>query len=195
MDVEEERAAGVRDIGGMHATAREPPDQEGVDRAEQDLAGLAPRPQPRHRLQEVHDLGGGEIGIEEQASAAADVVLDALRPEAAADGRRDAALPDNRRRHGLAGGAVPEDRRLPLVGDADGGNLLSRSAARLQHASGARELRPPDGFRVVLHDGDVFSGGVARGLCSYDLRPRDLGKLLLRRRQRNSTPVEEDRPA
>ena len=44
VDVEEKRAAGVRDIGGMHATARESPDQEGVDRAEQDLPGLAPRP-------------------------------------------------------------------------------------------------------------------------------------------------------
>ena len=41
VDVEQQRAAGVADVGDVHAAAGEPPDEERVDGAEQHLAALA----------------------------------------------------------------------------------------------------------------------------------------------------------
>ena len=45
-DVVEQRARGVGGVGGVHAAARQPPQQEGVDGAEGEMAGLG---QPRAR--------------------------------------------------------------------------------------------------------------------------------------------------
>ena len=41
VQVEEQRAAGVGDIGGVHPATAEPPQQEAVDGPEAQLAGLA----------------------------------------------------------------------------------------------------------------------------------------------------------
>jgi hypothetical protein len=56
----------------MHAAAGQPPDQERVDRAEQDLAPAAAVTEAGNRLQQVDDLRGRKIRIEQQAGAAAD---------------------------------------------------------------------------------------------------------------------------
>ena len=44
-----------------------------------------------------------------------------IRLQSITDWRRDAALPDDRIRHRLASSLVPQNRRLPLVGDANRG--------------------------------------------------------------------------
>ena len=99
----------------------------------------------------------GEIGIEHEAGLLAEQFLQAVGLELLADRRRDAALPDDGVGDGLAGGPVPEDGRLALVGDADGGDLVRRDAGlgdRLaravascddQIASGSCSTCPGDG--------------------------------------------------
>ena len=188
VDVEEERAAGVGDVGGVDAAAGEPPDEERVDRAEEHVARGAPRREPGDRLEEVHDLRGREIRIEEEPRALAHERFGPGRPQAFADRCRDAALPDDRRRHRRAGRAVPEDRRLPLVGDADGGDSGRGGAAGGEHAAGAGELRLPDLLGVVLDHGQLAPRGVGDAAG-------DLGKLLLRHGHGSAAAVEENRAA
>jgi hypothetical protein len=174
------------------AAAGEPPDQKRVDGAEENLAGEAPLAQARNRFQQVHDLGRGEIRIEDQAGPPPHDVLEAAGLEPRTDRRRHAALPDDRRRHRAARRAIPEDRRLPLVGDADGGHLLRTESRLRQHAAAAGDLRPPDVLRVVLHDAEV-GGRLPVGPGGGE-RPRVLRKLLLGDGQRHAPTVEEDRP-
>ncbi|GMA86562.1 hypothetical protein GCM10025868_18120 [Angustibacter aerolatus] len=86
-------------------------------------------------------------------------------------------LPDDRVVHGLAGGAVPHDRRLALVRDAHGGDLAGRHVGGRQrvrhHLAGAR----PDLRRVVL---DPAGAG------------QDLAVLLLRDGGHRAVVVEQD---
>src|SRR5581483_2450564 len=62
-----------------------------------------------------------------------------------------AILPDDGAMNGLAGGAIPHQRRLALVGDADRGDVLCREARLLQRLAADRNRRIPDVLRVVLH--------------------------------------------
>ena len=69
------------------------------------------------------DLRGAEIGIEQQPGLRLDHRLAAVGAELVADAGRAAILPDDRAVDRLAGRAVPDDDRLALVGDADGGDV------------------------------------------------------------------------
>src|SRR5438874_919656 len=76
-----------------------------------------------------------------------------------------------------AGGAVPQDGGLALIGDTDRGDI-GGADARLGHGgANSRDGRVPDLFRVVLNE--TWSG-------------IDLAKLLLRGRDRNQRAVEQD---
>src|SRR5206468_561850 len=83
--VEEQRAAGVARVGGMDAAAGEAPDEECVDGAEEDLALGGASAQARLRIEQMFDLGAGEIGIEQQAGALAEERLVAVLLQALAD--------------------------------------------------------------------------------------------------------------
>ena len=90
-----------------------------------------------------------------------------------ADGRRAPVLPDDGVVQAGTGRAVPEQHRLALVGDADGGGPLA--AGRLaQHGDAGL----PDFFRVVLHPAGFRV---------------DLAKLALGLPQRRARAVEQDR--
>ncbi len=70
-DVVEQRAAGVRRLGGVHRAAGEVPEQPGVDGAEGQVGvGLARRPSAEQPL----ELGGREVRVEHEAGAVADQV-------------------------------------------------------------------------------------------------------------------------
>src|SRR5215831_8326730 len=100
--------------------------------------------------QERAELRPREVGIEDEPGLLAHLGLRALRPERFAERRRPSILPYDGAMYRLAGGAVPQDRRLALVGDAERGDLArlhTRAPARLpQHA----ERDPPDLLRIVL---------------------------------------------
>ena len=72
----------------------------------------------------------------------------ALQPIAEVGGA--AVLPDDRVVDGLAGLAIPDDRGLALVGDADGGDVARPELRPAQRLGGDGDLRRPDLLRVVL---------------------------------------------
>jgi hypothetical protein len=151
VDVEHQRAAGVAGVGDVPLAAGEPPDEEGVHGAEEHVAPLRAGAQPRDGVEQVLDLGAREIGVEDEARPRAEQVLVPFALQLVAQRRADAALPDDGVGHGPARVAIPEDRRLALVGEADGGQVRGGNARPGQGLAGHRELRGPDGLGVVLH--------------------------------------------
>ena len=130
----------VRDVGHVQRPAGEAPDEEAVDRPEEQLAALGPRLQARRRRQDVVDLGAAEVGVDGQARARPDRAAPARAPAARRRyAGRDPALPDDGVVDGAAGGPLPHDGRLALVGDADGGQPRARAP---RPRPGPRE-RPP----------------------------------------------------
>ena len=161
MDVEEERPAGVRDVGGVDGAvvgrapgareaAGQAPEQERVDGAEGELAALGTGASAGHGVEDVRDLRAGEVGIEREAGALPEEGLVAREAQPLARRRGDPALPDDRVGDRLARRAVPDDRRLALVGDPDRGNPL-RAADLANDVARHRELARPDRLRVVGH--------------------------------------------
>jgi len=102
-------------------------------------------------VQEPRELGAGEVGIEQQAGDSGHLGLQAALAEPLADAGRTAVLPDHRLVDRLAGRPVPEDHRLALVGDADGGDFLHSARGLLQGLTHHRDRGLVDLFRVVLN--------------------------------------------
>ncbi len=70
--------------------------------------------------------------------------------ELRADIRGAAILPDDGAMHGLAGGAVPHDRGLALVGDADGGDVARGDIGFAQRLAAGGDGGGPDVLRLML---------------------------------------------
>ena len=151
MDVEQQRARGIRHVGRMHLPTGQPPQQEAVDRAEGELAALRAFPRAGHVVEQPGELRAGEIGIEQQARALAYEGLGAVGLEPRAGLGRTTVLPDDGTVNRPAARAIPDDRRFALVGDADRGNVLRGKPGALQRLASGRDGVAPDVFRVVLH--------------------------------------------
>ena len=100
----------------------------------------------------------------------ADPCLAVLEPVA---GRgRPPVLPDQGRRDRLAGRALPDDRRLALVGQADGRDPVGPHARLVERPGHLRTDRSDQGIRVVLDPARV---GVSRQhlrlALAHDLEP------------------------
>src|SRR5690606_31929177 len=81
----------------------------------------------------------------------AETVLPVGAAQLAAEGGRARVLPHDRVVHGLARGAVPQDRGLPLVGDAERAQLVGPQTG-LRERPGHHHLHlGPDLGGVVLH--------------------------------------------
>ena len=130
-DVVHQRARGVGRVGDEALAAGQPPDQEGVDRAEAELALGGARARALHIGQHPGQLGAGEIGIEQQAGLLGEELFQTLSLQLVAIACRAAVLPDDGVVDRLAGLAVPDDDGLALVGDADGRDVLGRDAGLL----------------------------------------------------------------
>src|SRR5205823_4122295 len=89
--------------------------------------------------------------IDQEPRGVAHVLLEALPPQFVAELCRAAVLPHDRRVDGAKRFALPEQRGLALVRDADRGQI-TRADATLFERLGARvEERDPPVARVVLH--------------------------------------------
>ena len=100
-------------------------DEPRIDGAELQAAGLGLRLVVLAGVvEQPADLRAGEIGVDEEAGALADLGLEAAQAEILADVGGAAALPDDGVVDGAAGRAVPDNGSLALVGDADGGNVF-----------------------------------------------------------------------
>ena len=135
VDVEQHRARRVADVGDVHArrrsasrSARCRPCRTPARRASACVARAG------HVVEDPADLAAGEIRVDEQAGLALDQRRSCpsrLQPLAELGGAP--ILPDDGVVDRLAGLAVPDDRRLALVGDADGGDV-ARPQARPRRA-------------------------------------------------------------
>ena len=150
-EVIEQRARGVGGVGGVHFAACEAPDQERVDGAEGQVAGLGERARPFDVIEQPGDLGGREIGIQQQAGLGRHGRLVPRAFQAAAHLRRASVLPHDGAVDGPACTPVPDDAGLALVGDADGGNVARAELGCGKRLPGGLHRRAPDVFRIVLH--------------------------------------------
>ena len=129
----------------------EPVHQPGVDGPEIHLPRLGLSTQPVDVIQHPAELRGAEVGVEHQPGRLSDPCLLAALLQLGAHLCRPAVLPDDGPGQGLPSGAVPHRRRLPLVGDADGGHHVGADV-RVGKALLAAPLdRLPDLPEVVLH--------------------------------------------
>ena len=177
VDVEQQCAAGVADVGDVDLATSEPPDQERVDGAEQHFTARGARPQAIVRIEQVLDLGTRKVSIDDQAGLLAERRLVAVGLQSIANRRGHAALPDDGVGNRLAGGLVPQDRRLALVGDADGGNVSGGETCLADGILRGLQLGRPNCLGVVLN----MAG--AR---------EDLRELLLRGRLGLARSIEDD---
>ena len=74
----------------------------------------------------------------------------------------------------LAGLAVPDDRRLALVGDADRGDVPRPDLRAAERFDADADLRRPDFLRVVLDP-----AGLRKDLCELLLRDRADGAVVI----------------
>ena len=91
---------------------------------------------------------------------------------------RAPVLPDDRIVDRLAGGAVPDDGGLALIGDADAGDIVRGEAGLGHRLAHGRDRRLPDFLRVVL---------------DQTRRRKDLPQFLLRGGERLEAGIERDR--
>ncbi len=134
----------------MHFAAGQPPQQIAIDGAEHQLPALGTLARAWDVVEDPRDFGAGEIGIDDQAGSGRYHRLMALGLQAGADIGGAAVLPDDGAMHRLAGGAVPHDSGLALVGDADRGDVFRGEAGLLDRLAADRCRRGPDILRLML---------------------------------------------
>ena len=149
--VEQHGARGVAVVGDVVAAAGESPDQEAVDRAGPESARRQQLRCSRPVGEEPFDLGGAEVRVETQARPGFDGRSESRSLQLGAAIRRPAALPHDGVPQGGAGLCVPQEYGLPLVGDADGGQIRGFQTCLLESEPAGAELSPPYIFRIVLH--------------------------------------------
>src|SRR5437660_1363237 len=107
VDVEEECARGIGVVGDVCASAREPPDQERIDCAEEQLATCCARARAWDVVEQPLDFGAGEVGVDDESRLGVYDIAESALYEIIADRRGEAALPDDGIMDRLAGGTLP----------------------------------------------------------------------------------------
>src|SRR6185503_14533550 len=104
----------------MTHAAGEVPDKPAVDGSEGEFAALGFVACAGHVVEYPTNFGGGEVWIEDKAGFRGDGLTMSTLFERRAHGRGTAILPDDGGVDRLARGALPDDYRFALVGDANG---------------------------------------------------------------------------
>ena len=142
------------------------PDEPAVHRACQQLPPLCPLPGAGNMVQQPLQLRAGKIGIDQKARFLRHRLLQAVRLELVADGRRPAALPHDGVADRFSCAAVPQNGGLPLVGDAHGSNLLGVDMGAVHRLRQGPGSGGPDLHGIVLHP-----AGLGIDLAEGMLRP------------------------
>src|SRR6185437_13292912 len=109
-----------------------------------ELPRLGPRAGARDVVEEPRELRPREVRIEQKAGFRAKQRFMALLSQRVTKGRGASVLPHDGIRDGTASGALPEERGLALVGDADRGDLACAEAGERQRLGRHVALRAPD---------------------------------------------------
>ena len=176
---------GIAGAGRPAASARgagKPKYEPRIDGAERELPGLGPLAGARDVVENPPHLGAGEIRRDRQPGDLTDPILAARDRlgEAIADLAGAHILPDDRVVDGLAGGTVPDHRRLALIGDPDRRDLRRGEVRAHERLGHRRTYVAPDLQWVVLDP-----AGVGEDLRVFELRGGAAN--------RHAVPVEDDR--
>ena len=150
MNVEQAGTAGVGGVGDMHASACKPPDQKAVDGAETQFASGGTLACALDAVKHPGQFRGGEIGIEKQPGFLGDHSFLAGVLHNRADVRGAPVLPDDGIVDRFAGGALPDDGSLALVGDPYGDRHDAPFAGTFNHGGGHLDCCLPDILRIML---------------------------------------------
>jgi hypothetical protein len=182
LEVHEQGARRVGDIGGVHAAlgaAGEVPENPGVGRAEQQVAGIRLLAGALDVLEDPDDLGSREVGGERESDLGLEPLDASVGRETVDDVLRAGVLPDDGVVDGLAGVLVPHHRGLALVGDAHRLDVVTGDVGLRQRLSDDLARVAPDLLGVVLDPARLR---------------QDLVVLHLSRRDDPALVVEDDRP-
>ena len=152
VEIHQQRARGIGGIGVVQTavdTARHVPQDPGVHVAEAQLAGVGLLLRALDVVEDPLDLGAREVGRERQAGLRG--VLGGVAPAELGDDAVGASvLPDDGVVDGLAGGTLPHQCGLALVGDAHGRDVRRGEVGRGECAGGDAADVVPDLHSVVL---------------------------------------------
>ena len=174
MDVKQQSPAGIGGICNMQIAAGKVPNQPAVDRAETQLPAFSAPACPRHVVQEPGDLGAAEIGIQPQAGARREQGLMPRRAQFVAGAGRAPVLPDDGVVNRQTGHPVPDHRRLTLIGDANGRDVVAEQPRPGYRFAGHAQLSGPDLRSVVFHP-----AGLRKYLARFFLCHRHHGACLI----------------
>src|ERR1700739_1371336 len=158
----------------MNLALRQLPDEPAVDGAEGEFPGLGQASGAGDVIQNPRDLTSRKKGIDQQTGALLDHGSVTILPELFAKIGGAAVLPDDRVVNGFAGFAIPDDRGLTLVDDANGCNT-GRARSGFGKSLGCdRDLRRNDLFRIMLNP-----AGTGKDLIELLLRDRADGTFFI----------------
>jgi hypothetical protein len=96
------------------------------------------------------DLGGGKVGVEDEAGLGADAFGEAPLPEIVAPRGGAATLPDDGVVDGGSGATVPDHDGFALVGHGESRDGRGSAAGAFDDLEQHRELRLPENLGIVL---------------------------------------------
>ena len=135
----------------MRLSAGQLPDEPRFHGAEEKLARLGLFPCTGDVIEDPLELGRREIGVEDESGLGPELFRQPSGLQLVAVFAGAAALPDDGMADRLARFLIPDDGRLPLVGDADGGDVLRPGADLVHGREGHAQLGGPDLVGIVLH--------------------------------------------
>ena len=150
LDVEHQGARCVRVVCLVLLAARELPKKPCVNRAEGKLAFFRACACAFHMVEDPLDLRAREVGVDDESRLLLELIDETLTLQVLAYIRRLARLPDDGVVDRPSCRSVPDDRRLALVRDADGGDVTRDESRLLESFSHDLVHGAPDLFRVVL---------------------------------------------
>ena len=133
------------------------PNDPGIDRAEKRLALRRPFARAGDFVEKPGELERGKIGRERQSRLCADQIAQPLRRDPVDGGLRARIHPDDRVMKRRAGRRIPQDRRLALIGDADGREVAGRDL-------GLGQRRRDHGLRIAPNLGGVMFDPAGAGI-------------------------------
>src|SRR5256885_1318732 len=111
----------------MDPTAGEPPDEKAIDCARCQVPGFRPSSHCGVGSEEPGQFRGRKVWVQHKPGPLGEPrLIGVMLP---AEIRGPAILPDDGPRHGSSGNAVPDNDRLALVADANGGQCMSIDAS------------------------------------------------------------------
>ena len=151
MDIVEHGPGGVGPVRQVDPALRQLPEQPRVYGAEEKVPRLGLPPGVRYVVQDPFQLCGAEVGVRLKTGGLGDHGLQPPCLQLLAQRGGPAALPDDGVTDGKAGVPVPDHGGLPLIGDADGGDVPGVRAGFGHHLRHGGGLTGEDLHRVVLH--------------------------------------------